>query len=214
MASARDTLRRSRRAFRALAPYGRPHRRYLVQGGIATVLLVAARLAFPWPLRGLMDIVFRHGTRGRAAVLTQTVPAGVDPMWWFVGWFVAIIVLWGATESWQRLAFTRLAVGLVRDARAAALRNLPQVNQADPGALLATITGDAARIKTGLRTLLIGTSRNGAFFLGVTVIVSLIDPLIGAELPLSQAPQALGRLADRATIGKIVLLPGQGSTDG
>ncbi len=41
-----------------------------------------------------------------------------------------------------------------------------------------------------------------------------IDPLIGAELPLSQAPQALGRLADRATIGKIVLLPGQGSTDG
>ena len=179
-ASARDTLHRSGKAFRALAPYGRPHRRYLAQGGIATVLLVAARLAFPWPLRGLMDIVFRHGKSGRAAVLTQTVPAGIDPMWWFVGWFVAIIVLWGATESWQRLAFTRLAVGLVRDARAAALRNLPRVNQADPGGVLATITGDAARVKTGLRSLLVGTSRNGAFFLGVTVIVSLIDPLIGA----------------------------------
>ncbi|GAC1611401.1 MAG: NADPH:quinone oxidoreductase family protein [Mycobacteriales bacterium] len=34
-----------------------------------------------------------------------------------------------------------------------------------------------------------------------------IDPLIGAELPLSQAPQALTRLADRGTIGKVVLLP-------
>jgi NADPH2:quinone reductase len=34
-----------------------------------------------------------------------------------------------------------------------------------------------------------------------------IDPLIGAELPLADAPQALTRLADRGTIGKVVLLP-------
>ncbi|MEX2290134.1 MAG: NADPH:quinone oxidoreductase family protein [Mycobacteriales bacterium] len=34
-----------------------------------------------------------------------------------------------------------------------------------------------------------------------------IDPLIGAELPLSQAPSALAKLADRGTIGKVVLLP-------
>ena len=35
-----------------------------------------------------------------------------------------------------------------------------------------------------------------------------IDPLIGAELPLSEAPAALSRLGDRGTIGKVVLLPG------
>jgi NADPH2:quinone reductase len=35
----------------------------------------------------------------------------------------------------------------------------------------------------------------------------LIDPLIGAELPLSEAPQALTRLGDRGTVGKVVLLP-------
>ena len=34
-----------------------------------------------------------------------------------------------------------------------------------------------------------------------------IDPLVGAELPLADAPQALTRLADRGTIGKVVLLP-------
>lgn len=34
-----------------------------------------------------------------------------------------------------------------------------------------------------------------------------IDPLIGAELPLSEAPAALTRLGDRGTIGKVVLLP-------
>ena len=35
----------------------------------------------------------------------------------------------------------------------------------------------------------------------------LIDPLIGAELPLSEAPQALTSLGDRGTVGKVVLLP-------
>jgi NADPH2:quinone reductase len=34
-----------------------------------------------------------------------------------------------------------------------------------------------------------------------------IDPLIGAELPLADAPQALAKLADRGTVGKVVLLP-------
>ena len=34
-----------------------------------------------------------------------------------------------------------------------------------------------------------------------------IDPLVGAELPLEEAPAALARLADRGTIGKVVLLP-------
>jgi NADPH2:quinone reductase len=34
-----------------------------------------------------------------------------------------------------------------------------------------------------------------------------IDPLIGAELPLAEAPAALTRLGDRGTIGKVVLLP-------
>ncbi|MCW2679500.1 MAG: putative alcohol dehydrogenase, zinc-containing [Frankiales bacterium] len=34
-----------------------------------------------------------------------------------------------------------------------------------------------------------------------------VDPLVGAELPLEQAPAALARLGDRGTIGKVVLLP-------
>ncbi len=34
-----------------------------------------------------------------------------------------------------------------------------------------------------------------------------IDPLVGAELPLTEAPAALARLGDRGTIGKVVLLP-------
>ena len=34
-----------------------------------------------------------------------------------------------------------------------------------------------------------------------------VDPLVGEVLPLDQAPQALGRLAARDTVGKVVLVP-------
>jgi len=34
-----------------------------------------------------------------------------------------------------------------------------------------------------------------------------VDPLVGETLPLDQAPQALAKLADRGTVGKVVLVP-------
>ncbi|HEX2075037.1 MAG TPA: zinc-binding dehydrogenase, partial [Geodermatophilus sp.] len=34
-----------------------------------------------------------------------------------------------------------------------------------------------------------------------------IDPLVSQALPLDQAPQALAALADRGTVGKVVLVP-------
>ena len=34
-----------------------------------------------------------------------------------------------------------------------------------------------------------------------------IDPLVSQALPLDQAPQALAQLADRSTVGKVVLVP-------
>ena len=173
------TLRRARTTFTTLAPYGRPYRRWLLEGTLASLVLVAARLAFPWPLRGLMEIVFHKGARGRGAAVVALVPQIGDPLWWLVGSFVAIILLWGMSESLQRLAFTRFAIGIVRDARAAALERLPSAAGRDPGDLISAVVGDAARVKTGIKTILIGTSRNGAFFIGVTIIVTLIDPLIG-----------------------------------
>jgi ABC-type multidrug transport system fused ATPase/permease subunit len=173
------TVRRARNAYTALAPFGRPHRRHLVTGALATLVLVACRLAFPWPLRGLMEIVFHGGNHGNGAAVAALVPRAGDPVWWLVGSFVAIILLWGLSESLQRLSFTRFAVGLVRDSRAAALARIPAAGDREPGDLISAVTGDAARVKSGVKIILIGTSRNGAFFVGVTIIVGLISPLIG-----------------------------------
>jgi ABC-type multidrug transport system fused ATPase/permease subunit len=182
MKQLRKTLRRTHATYRDLAPYGRPHRRYLFRGAVATLVLVAARLAFPWPLRGLMMIVFhKNKTTGRASVVLNLIPRWGDPVLWLIGAFVLIILLWGVAESRQRLAFTRYAVGLTSDLRSAAIGRVS--GQAAlgtaPGDLISTVTGDTSRVKTGIKGILISISRNGAFFLGVAVIVTIIDPVVG-----------------------------------
>ncbi|MDT4959720.1 MAG: ATP-binding cassette, subfamily bacterial [Pseudonocardiales bacterium] len=181
MTQVRTTVRRARTAVRVLAPYGRPYRRHLIEGAVATVVLVAARLAFPWPLRGLMEIVFHQNLTARGGTVLGLVPHVGDPIIWLVGAFAVIVLVWGVSESLQRLAFTRYAVGLVRDVQAEALRRLPRAVKRgeSAGDLISTVTSDASRVKTGAKSILIGMSRNGGFFLGVAVIVSLIDPLIG-----------------------------------
>ncbi len=182
MKQLRKTLRRTRAAYRDLAPYGRPHRRYLFRGAVATLVLVAARLAFPWPLRGLMMIVFhKNKTTGRAQVVLHLIPRIGDPVLWLIGAFVLIILLWGVAESRQRLAFTRYAVGLTSDLRSDAIGRVSgqAALGAAPGDLISTVTGDTGRVKTGIKSILISISRNGAFFLGVAVIVTVIDPLVG-----------------------------------
>jgi ABC-type multidrug transport system fused ATPase/permease subunit len=172
--------RQARSAYRFLKSYGRPHRRHLTAGAALTVALVAARLAFPWPLRGLMEIVFHQGAPGRATGVVDVVPQAGDPKYWLIGAFLVIVLIWGVSESLQRLQFTRFAVGLVHDVRRKAIGKVSaDATTASPGDVISTITGDTSRLKSGITSILIGVSRNGMFFLGVAVIVTLIDPVIG-----------------------------------
>ncbi len=175
------TLRRTRAAYQALVPYGTAHRQHLLTGAVATVILVAARLAFPWPLRGLLEIVFRQNGSGRAQRVVSLVPHYGDPIVWLIGAFVVIILVWAMAESRQRLSFTRYAVGLSSNLRAAAIARVPgrAASGSAAGDLISIVTGDTSRVKTGVKSILIGISRNGAFFLGVAVIVTVIDPVVG-----------------------------------
>ena len=180
MKQLRSTFLRAVAAHRALRPYGMPHRRQLVRGAGATLVLVAARLSFPWPLRGLLEIVFHNNGTGGPGEVIRLVPHRGDPAVWLIGAFVVIILVWGIAEARQRLAFTRYAVGLSRGLRDATLANLPAPRRSrGAGEVISTVTGDIARIKVGVKGILIGVSRNGAFFIGVTVIVTIIDPLVG-----------------------------------
>ncbi len=173
----RPLRRRAVVAWRVLAPFARPHRRALVPGLLGALGVVAARLAFPWPLRGVLELTLHDGgTRG--ASVTSLVPAGTDPQLWLIAGFVAIIGVWALAEYVQRLAFARFASGTVRDARDAAIARLEArggESSKEPGDVLARIMGDGQRLKSGIRGVLVGTTRNGIFFLGVAAIILIID---------------------------------------
>jgi ABC-type multidrug transport system fused ATPase/permease subunit len=174
------TVRKGRSAYRVLRPYGVPYHRHVVHGWVATAVLVSARLAFPWPLRGLMELVFHQGSTGRAKGVVELVPSAGDPVAWLLGAFVVVVLVWGISEYWQRLAFTRYAVGLVGDVRNAALKRVGQGRSSgSPGEVIATVTGDTGKVKSGITSVLIGISRNGAFFLGVSVILMVVDRTVG-----------------------------------
>lgn len=181
MTQVSTTIRRARTARNSLRPYGRPYRRHLLRGALATVALVAARLAFPWPLRGLLEIVVQPTSSGRGQTVADLVPSSGDPVHWLVGAFAAIIMIWAIAEHLQRMEFTRYPVGLVGDVQSTALRRLPKAVRSGkaPGELIATVISDAYRLRSGMKSVLIGTTRNGLFFIGVTVIVMLINPVIG-----------------------------------
>jgi ABC-type multidrug transport system fused ATPase/permease subunit len=176
----RPLRRRAVIAWRGIAPFARPHRGALVPGLLGALGIVAARLAVPWPLRGVLELTLHDGgTRG--AAVSGLVPAGADPVLWLTASFVAIIAIWALAEYVQRLAFARFASGTVRDARDAAIKRLEATGTTsrDPGELLARIMGDSQRLKSGIRGVLVGTTRNGLFFLGVATILLLIDLDIG-----------------------------------
>ena len=179
----RSTWARVKSVYRKLGPFGRPHRRWLVIGSLAALLVVLARLAFPWPLRGAMELVLPEEGAGHG--ILDFVPTQGDPIWWLAGAFVFIALTQGFAEYVQRVSFSRFAVGAVHDARAAKMKRL--VKKADrlddshrTGDVIARVIGDSARLKAGIKGVLVHVTQNGIFVIGVGVMLLLIDPALGA----------------------------------
>lgn len=177
------TLARVKSVYRDLGPYGRPHRKWLVRGSLAALGVVLARLAFPWPLRGIMELVLQEtGSRsGRIAL----VPSWGDPIWWLAGAFVLVALSQGFAEYAQRVSFSRFAVGAVHDARAAKIKRLikkaHRLDDSHPtGDVIARVIGDSARLKAGLKGVLVHVTQNGIFVVGVGAMLVLIDLRLGA----------------------------------
>jgi ATP-binding cassette, subfamily B, bacterial len=173
-------LKRIRYVIRRLGPYAHPHRRWLLFGSIGTLFVVACRLAFPWPLRGVLELAFaEQGSTGVA----DMVPASGDPALWLGGAFILIVLIQGLAELVQRLSFARFSIGLVHDARTAAVEKLsepaPGGAERDPGDLIARVIGDSARVKSGLKGVLIRMTQNGVFFFGVLIVLFVIDWRLG-----------------------------------
>lgn len=173
------TLKKSRRSLGILRPYGRPYRTWLVRGTLATIGLVLLRLAIPWPLKGVIEVVMpRH--HGKHSMLPY-LPSWGDPVLWFVGSFILLVLGAGILEMAQRICMAKFATHTVHDLRAAAVRGAARRGgQGEPGELIARIVGDAARIKESLKGILVHASQNGLLFLGVAVVFVFLSPRLSA----------------------------------
>lgn len=179
----KSTWRRVKYAYRKLGPYGRPHRKWLVLGSVGATLVVLVRLAFPWPLRGAMELVLTD-KQPKHGVLNWVPPYG-DPVWWLAGGFVVLGLTLGFAEYIQRVSFAKFAVGAVHDARAAKMKQLVKKAHRLPdsdgaGDVIARVIGDSARLKAGIKGVLVHASQNGIFVLGVGVVLVIIDPFLGS----------------------------------
>ncbi|MGE0434948.1 MAG: ABC transporter transmembrane domain-containing protein, partial [Planctomycetota bacterium] len=173
------------RTLRAIGPWARPHRRVLAWTMLATVGVVLLRLAFPWPLRGVLEIA--SGTAGTAGhhdrSIAQLVPAGIDGVLAFGVAYLVVSICVGIAELVQRVRAKRYTTRVVNDLRGSAL--IGAVRSQRPqrtGELIARIIGDAARIREGLSGVLVHLTQNSLLFAGMAVLLLIVSPSLGVLL--------------------------------
>jgi len=164
-----------------LGPFMQPNRRPLASALVASLFLTAVQLAFPWPLKSLVDLT-RIGTPADPDL--GLLPAGADPVVWLAGGFALLGVAFGLAEYWQRVAVARFVVPTVNDARLGLFRRFLDVPHSragmrDPGDVLTRMVTDTAKLRVGLKGILVHLLQHGLFVGGVCVVMLVVDVWLG-----------------------------------
>lgn len=170
-------VRKARRSGAILAPYARAHRGWMVRGSLFAVLLVAIRVAMPWPLQALIKPWMSSGEAGGASTFGWH-PAVV------VGVIYAVMVtVLGFADYRLRLNFARFAIGVVRDVRAEVIKGIRRIRGLDgdhtAADLVTRLIGDSARLKAGMKGFLVHVATNGLLFLGISGVMLWMEWRIG-----------------------------------
>ncbi len=176
-------------ALRGISPFGRRHRALLLQGSLATIIVVAVRLALPWPLRAVTGIV------SDIDVSTELTASASDQVLRLSLLFFVCIAVLGLFDYLARLLFSRFSIATTRDLRQAAFSATLGIDvesrKAATGDLVSRLIGDAGRVKAGMQGFLLHVATNGLLFVGVTVILFLIQPQIGMIFALASVATGL-----------------------
>jgi ABC-type multidrug transport system fused ATPase/permease subunit len=164
----------------ALGPYARPHRRRLVTALVASVVVTAAELALPWPLTWIAELAVPSapgsGTPG-------WLPSSGNPLQWPVLALLVVGVLFGLGEYVQRLAVARYVVRTVNDARvgivSTSLRSQPDKRKPDTGDVFTRVVHDTARLRIGMKGVVVHLLQHGLFLLGVSAVLLVLDVWLG-----------------------------------
>jgi ATP-binding cassette, subfamily B, bacterial len=188
---------------RRLRPEIRRHRRFLLIGTVGSLSVVACRLAYAWPLKGVLDTA--SGTQKHGFV-DHLVPSGVDPVFGLIALFLLIAVLQGVGEYFQRVWFARFSIAVSRDVRGRALTTLARDGARGKkarGEAVSRVVGDTSRFKSGIKGVLIRYTQNGVFFIGVFVALVVIDPRLGLVFLLGGAAIAVAAGIGAARVNRL-----------
>jgi len=166
-----------------LAPHARPHWRWLLTGTLAALVVVASRLALPWPFRLVTDQWTNKAANG-PGLSPEWLPTALDLTLVMGLMFFGLIFALGLSDFLERLYFARFASATVRDLRTAAVSSaVADGNETNGsgngGDLLSRFVGDAARVKSGIQGFLVRVATNGLVFFGVTIILFNMNAELG-----------------------------------
>ncbi len=171
------TLNQTKSALSLVRRYGRVHRRWLAHGLLATLVVVALRLALPWPLKWAIELV--SGGAGSGFELAsdwQTRLLGIAAT------FVGVSAILGYAELRQRVAMKQYAAATVHSLREDALRlfttRLSTLVDEGPD-MISRVVSDTARIKAELSGILLHASQNGLLYLGICAVFLVLSPVLG-----------------------------------
>jgi hypothetical protein len=165
-------------ALRCAWKYGAPHRDWFYRGLAATVLVVAGRLAMPWPLLGIIELAggVQAGPHGR------WLPEALA----WVGAYIAIATSLGYVEKVQRVRFKGYAARTVHSIRTEAVEVIGRTaSKRQVPDLLSRIIGDTARVKAEMSGILVHVSQNGLYFLGVCLVFAFLAPRLSVVFLLA-----------------------------
>lgn len=166
---------------RGLAPYTRGNWRWFAFGACAAMGVVAARLILPWPLRAVADRWLGENAGGDGW-LPGLIPNILDPALAMGMVFFLLIFALGLSDFLERFYFARFSVDTVRAIRSAAFSCAIRGragNRAVQTDLVSRLVDDTARIKTGLQGFLVRVATNGTVFLGMTIVLFIMDAGLG-----------------------------------
>jgi len=175
------TKKKKNRAFETLLTYGGHHRAWLYKGAAATVGVVFFRLLMPWPLRGVIDIVFEHGSH-KGAMVVSYLPNWGYPVIMLAAVYLLLALGLGISDMIQRVNLKRFSALTAHEMRAAAVEgatSMPLHKRTATGDIVARIIGDSARIKAGLSGIMVHGLKNGLLFIAACAVITWVSVVFG-----------------------------------
>ncbi|MDH4227085.1 MAG: ABC transporter ATP-binding protein/permease [Deltaproteobacteria bacterium] len=171
--------KKSSSALNTVVTYGKSHSRWFWRGAVGACLVVFFRLAIPWPLKWVIEMVFPGG---HADSILAYLPSSGHPVAWFAVLYVLLGAGLGFAELIQRVNLMRFASFTANDLRSAAVKGfaaLDSTKRASSGDIIARVVGDIGRIKSGIAGILVHGLQNGLLFAVVCIVMLVVSIELG-----------------------------------